>query len=48
MVRYFLLFAKMTSIHFLLSLVAAYDVEVDQMDVMTNFLHVDLEEEIVS
>ena len=36
----------MTSIQFLLSLVAAYVLEVEQMDVKTTFLHGDLEEEI--
>ena len=38
--------AKMTSIHFLLSIAVAYDLEVEQMDVKTAFLHGDLEEEI--
>lgn len=41
----FSLVAKMTSIHFLLSIVVAYDLEVKQMDVKTAFLHGDLEEE---
>ena len=38
--------AKLTSIRFLLSLAAAYDLEVEQMDLKTTFLHGDLEEEI--
>jgi len=38
--------AKLTSIWFLLPLVAAYDLEVEQIDVKTTFLHGDLEEEI--
>ena len=38
--------AKMTSIRFLLSIAAAYDLEIEQMDVKTPFLHGDLEEEI--
>ena len=38
--------AKMTSIRFLLSIVAAYDLEIKQMDVKTTFLHGDLGEEI--
>jgi len=37
---------KLTSIRFMLSLAAAYDLEVEQMDVKTAFLHGDLEEEI--
>ena len=36
----------MTSIRFLLSLAAAFDLEVEQMDVRTAFLHGDLDEEI--
>ena len=36
----------MTSIRFLLSIAAAYDLEIEQMDVKTTFLHGDLEEEI--
>ena len=36
----------MTSIRFLLSLAAAFDLEVEQMDVKTMFLHGDLNEEI--
>jgi hypothetical protein len=39
-------FAKLTSIIFLLFVVAAFDFEVEQMDVKTKFLHGDLEEEI--
>ena len=38
--------AKMTSIRFLLSLAATFDLEVEQMDVKTVFLHGDLNEEI--
>ena len=38
--------AKLTSIRFLLSIVVAFDIEVEQMDVKTTFLHGDLEEEI--
>ena len=38
--------AKLTSIRFLLSLVASYDLTIKQMDVKTTFLHCDLEEEI--
>jgi hypothetical protein len=38
--------AKLTSIIFLLSVAAAFDFEVEQMDVKTTFLHGDLEEEI--
>ena len=37
--------AKLTSIRFILSIVAAFDLEVEQMDVKTTFLHGDLEEE---
>ena len=36
----------MTSIRFLLSIAAAFDLEVEQMDVKTTFLHGDLNEEI--
>ena len=42
----FSLVAKMTSIRFLLSIVVAYDLEVEKMDVKTTFLHGDLEEDI--
>eukprot|EP00253_Pinus_taeda_P024222 PITA_24222 len=38
--------AKVTSIRLLLSVVAAFDFEVEPMDVKTTFLHRDLEEEI--
>jgi hypothetical protein len=38
--------AKLNSIIFLLSIVASFDIEVEQMDVKTAFLHGDLEEEI--
>jgi hypothetical protein len=38
--------AKLTSIRFILSIVVAFDLEVEQMDVKTTFLHGDLEEEI--
>ena len=38
--------AKVTSIRLLLSIAAAFDFEVEQMDVKTKFLHGDLEEEI--
>eukprot|EP00253_Pinus_taeda_P031714 PITA_31714 len=38
--------AKVTSIRLLLSIVVAFDFEVEQMDVKTTFLHGDLEEEI--
>jgi hypothetical protein len=38
--------AKLTSIRFLLFIVVAFDLEVEQMDVKTTFLHGDLEEEI--
>jgi hypothetical protein len=38
--------AKLTSIRFMLSVVAAFDFEVEHMDVKTTFLHGDLEEEI--
>jgi hypothetical protein len=37
---------KLTSIIFMLSVVVAFDFEVEQMDVKTSFLHGDLEEEI--
>ena len=42
----FSLVAKVTSIRLLLSVAAAFDFEVEQMDVKTAFLHGDLEEEI--
>jgi hypothetical protein len=38
--------SKITSITFLLSIVVDFDLEVEQMDVKTSFLHGDLEEEI--
>jgi hypothetical protein len=38
--------AKLTSIRFILSIVVAFDLEVEHMDVKTTFLHGDLEEEI--
>jgi hypothetical protein len=38
--------AKLTSIRFLLSIFVAFDLEVEQMDVKTTFLHGDVEEEI--
>src|ERR1700686_893045 len=38
--------AKVTSIRSILSVAAAFDFEVEQMDVKTSFLHGDLEEEI--
>lgn len=38
--------AKMTSIIFLFSIVIVYDLEVEQMDVKTAFVHGDLEEDI--
>ena len=38
--------AKLTSIRFLLSIDVSFDIEVEQMDVKTTFLHGDLEEEI--
>ena len=38
--------AKVTSIRLLLSVAAAFDFEVEQMDVKKTFLHGDLEEEI--
>jgi hypothetical protein len=42
----FSLVAKLTSIRFILSIVVAFDLEVEQMDVKKTFLHGDLEEEI--
>ena len=38
--------AKLTSIRYVLSIAAAYDLEIEQLDVKTTFLHGDLEEEI--
>ena len=38
--------AKVTSIRLLLSVAAAFDFEIEQIDVKTKFLHGDLEEEI--
>ena len=38
--------AKVNSIRLILSVAAAFDFEVEQMDVKTTFLHGDLEEEI--
>jgi hypothetical protein len=37
---------KLTSIRVLMSLAATFDLEIEQMDVKTFFLHGDLEEEI--
>jgi hypothetical protein len=42
----FFLVSKLNSIRFLLSIVACFDLEVEQMDVKATFLHGDLEEEI--
>ena len=42
----FLPVAKLTSIRFLLSIAATFDIEVEKMDVKTTFLHKALEEEI--
>jgi hypothetical protein len=42
----FSLVAKITSIRFILSVATTFDFEVEQVDVKTTFLHVDLEEEI--
>jgi len=42
----FLPVVKHSFIRILLALVAQYDYELDQLDVKTTFLHVDLEEEI--
>ena len=42
----FSLVIKMTSIRIVLSLVAADDLHLEELDVNTNFLHGDLEEEI--
>jgi hypothetical protein len=38
--------AKLMSIRFILSIFVDFDLEVEQMDVKTPFLHGDLEEEI--
>ena len=38
--------AKLTSIRFILSIVVAFDLEVENMDAKTMFLHGDMEEEI--
>ena len=38
--------AKLTSIIFLLSIATSFDLELEQMDVKTSFLHGDMEEEI--
>jgi len=38
--------SKVTPIRLLLSVIAAFDFEVEEMDVKTTFLHTDLEEEI--
>jgi hypothetical protein len=35
---------KLTSIRVLMSVVASFDLEIEQMDVQTTFLHGDLEE----
>jgi len=45
-VRFFSPIAKLTSIRFLLSLAATFDLEVEKMDVNTMFLYGDLDEEI--
>jgi hypothetical protein len=42
----FSLVAKLTSIRVLMYLAATFDLEIEQMDVKTMFLHGDLEEEI--
>ena len=42
----FSLVAKLTSIRFLLSLAATFDLEVEQMDVKMTFLHEDVDEGI--
>ena len=42
----FSLVVKHSSIQILLELVAQYELEFDQLDVKTAFLHIDLEEEI--
>jgi hypothetical protein len=38
--------AKLTSIRVIMSMAATFDLEIEQMDVKTLFLHGDLEEEI--
>jgi hypothetical protein len=38
--------AKLTSIRVLMSLATTFDLEIEQMDLKTSFLHMDLEEEI--
>ena len=43
----FSLVVKYTPIHVLLALVATMDMELEQLDVKTNFLHGKLEEEIL-
>jgi hypothetical protein len=43
----FSLVANLTSIIFILSIVVAFDFEVEQMDVKTTFLHGDLEEKSI-
>jgi hypothetical protein len=45
-VRFFYHVSKLNFIIFILSIVVAFDLEVEQMDVKTTFLHGDLEEEI--
>jgi hypothetical protein len=42
----FSLVSMLTSIIFILSIAATFDLEVEKMDVKTKFLHGDLEEEI--
>jgi hypothetical protein len=44
--RFFSPVVKMSSIRVVLSLAASLDLEIEQMDVKTAFLHGDLEEEI--
>ena len=46
MMKSFSLVVKITSIRVILDLAARLNLEVEQMDVMTAFLHGDLEEEI--
>jgi len=46
MMRFFSPVVKMSSIRTILSLATRLDLEIEQMDVKTAFLHVDLEEEI--